>query len=316
MTLSEQLHKIDYSSLPISEYNRRYIMRMLPDLDYYLEIYGRCLDMMINRSHKAPRDLCLVDYGGGHGFLSCAAKQRGIGKVIYIDFNSLSAKTASIIGEHLGLSADAIIHGDSEKLREWCTEHQVKPDIIMGMDVIEHIYRLEDFFADMFAINPAVKMLFTTGSTPFNPLVKKRLHKIMVADELGPNGFREERRHHIQHSHRDFTPAQLDYWAQNTRGLNYDDTLEAVANNKPNILADPYNTCDPATGSWTERILPMTDYQAMVKPYGAKAKVANGFYNTHRTGAKGFASRLLNMAIRLTGVKTIAPFIIINIDTQ
>ena len=160
--------------------------------------------------------------------------------------------------------------------------------------------------------NPAVSdILFTTGSTPYNPYVKKKLRKVMLSDELGENGFLHERRHHIAHSFRQFTPEQLDYWAKNTRGLNYDDTLEAVANNRPHPLADPYNTCDPATGSWTERILTLRQYQDLVGPHQAKVSVRLGFYNSHRSGAKGFASRILNLLITMLHAKVLAPFIVL-----
>lgn len=312
--LANRLRQIDYNALPISEYSRRYILRMLPVMDYYMDIYRRCLGQMIRRSGRKPQDIVMVDYGGGHGFLSCMAKEQGIGKVVYIDFNSLACNTVKAITGELGIGPDIVLHGDAETLREWCEQTQTKPHMLLGMDVIEHIYSLPDFFAHLFAINPAMDMLFTTGSTPFNPHVMKRLRQVMVSDENGPNGFYEQRRHHIQHSYRHFTKAELDYWAANTRGLNYDDTLLAVESHRPNILADPYNTCDPATGSWTERILPMAEYQALVAPYGAGATVGNGFYNTHRTGAKGLVSRILNLVIKATGLKAIAPFIIINIS--
>lgn len=311
MTFAQQIQNIDYQSLNISEYSRRYILRMLPNIDYYLDIYSRCLDHMIRQSKKAPSDITMVDYGGGHGFLSCYAKHRGIGKVIYIDFNSLATKTVQAVAQQLGLGPDMVLHGDAETLKEWCLENNVRPDFIMGMDVIEHVYRLDTFFADLFAIRPDMQMLFTTGSTPYNPYVKRKLRKVMLSDELGENGFLHERRHHIAHSFRQFTPEQLDYWAKNTRGLNYDDTLEAVANNRPHILADPYNTCDPATGSWTERILTLRQYQDLIAPHQAKVSVRLGFYNSHRSGAKGFASRILNLLITMLHAKVLAPFIVL-----
>lgn len=314
MNLYQQLKNIDYQSLPISEYSRHYILRMLPTLDYYMDIYDRCLNRMLRESGKDAKELVMVDYGGGHGFLSCAAKARGVGKVIYVDFNSLAVQAVKAVSQAAGVGPDVVLHGDAEVLRDWCGEDGVKPDYVLGMDVIEHIYRLEDFFAHLFAIRGDMRMIFTTGSTPFNPVVAKRLRKVMLNDELGENGFRDERRHHIQHSYRQFTAEQLDYWAENTRGLTYDDAVEAVSQNRPNVLADPYNTCDPATGSWTERILPMKDYERMVAPYGARVRVDNGFYNAHRRSAKGAASAALNLLIRVTGLKALSPFIIIRVN--
>ena len=65
----QQLKAIDYNSLPISEYSRQYILRMLPDMEYYLEIYSLSLNLTLRQIGKKPSDIIMVDYGGGHGFL-------------------------------------------------------------------------------------------------------------------------------------------------------------------------------------------------------------------------------------------------------
>ncbi|MCQ2294423.1 MAG: SAM-dependent methyltransferase [Bacteroidales bacterium] len=309
----KDIKNIDYNALPISEYSRRYILRMLPNLDYYTHIYRKSIHRVLQQETQTPQELTIVDYGGGHGFLSFTLKQMGVGKVIYVDYNSQAVKTVHAIAEHLGYGPDAIIHGDAEALLQYCTEQGIRPNALMGMDVIEHIYRLEDFFALLHNINPDMHMLFTTGSTPFNPRVVNRLRNVMIADEQGPQGFREQRRHHIQHSFRQMSNEQLDYWADNTRGLNYDDTLLAVEHNQPFQINDPYNTCDPATSSWTERILPIEEYQRLVAPYQWRVTVDNGFYNTHRNGSKGISSRLLNVLLISNIFRCLAPFITLNI---
>ena len=306
------LKNIDYDSLPISDYSRQYIKRMLPVIDYYLDIYHRSLRQMIRTLDKAPADITMVDYGGGHGLLSLTAKDMGIGRVIYIDFNPQAVETVQALSKELGNGPDEVLLGDAGALRQWCADKGVTPDTLLGMDVIEHIYRLEDFFADIYAMNPHIFMLFTTGSTPYNPWVVRRLHRIMQADELGHNeqpGFFQLRKEHILRHYPEMKDLEADIWATDTRGLTYSDTLTAVDTHTPYKDIDAYNTCDPTTGSWTERILPIAAYQALVRPYHATVSVGLGYYNIHRKGLKGIVSRPVNLLLHIPIARPLAPVI-------
>ena len=75
-----------------------------------------------------------------------------------------------------------------------------------------------------------------------------------------------------------------------------------------------YNTCDPATGSWTERLLPLSEYRRLLHPFGARLTVANGRYNTRRYGFKAVAARLANGLLRCNAMRCMAPFIILNVN--
>ncbi len=315
--IRDDLRHIDYHTLPISDYSRNYILRLLPNLDYYLDIYDRCIRRLLALLQRQPGELTVVDYGGGHGFLSCLLKEKGFGKVIYIDYNPQAAETVTAVKEALGYGPDVVLQGDAATLRDWCRQHDCRPDGLLGMDVIEHIYRLESFFDDLYAIS-SMPMIFTTGSTPYNPHVVRRLHQVMIADEQGHDGkpgFCQLRRQYLADHLPQLSDTQLDYWAAHTRGLQYGDLVAAVESDRPYPNDDPYNTCDPATGSWTERILPRSAYQKLLQPHGTKVTVANGFYNTYRRGAKALPSRLLNRWLqwKLPFARHIAPFIILEI---
>lgn len=315
--IASQLRHINYQQLAISDYSRSYILRMLPNLDYYLDIYGRCLDRMSASAGKPLAELAMVDYGGGHGFLSCLAKWRGVGRVIYIDYNPQAVEAVKAVSAALGFGPDVILQGDAAALLEYVRVSDCKPDALLGMDVIEHIYRLPDFFAQLHAVNPDLQMIFTTGSTPFNPFVVKRLHRVMLLDEQGRGGepgFCDSRRQAIAQRFPQMSDPDLDAWAACTRGLTYADVILAVERQVPNTLTDSYNTCDPATGSWTERILPLADYQALTASFGWKVEVHNGFYNTYRDGVKALLSRLLNSMLRTGRCRCLSPFIILTIN--
>lgn len=311
-SLSVTLRTIDYDALPISDYSRRYIRRMLPALDYYLGIYAHGLETLLRSVGKPAEELTLVDYGGGHGFLSILAKQAGVGQVIYVDFNPDAVATIHAVSDYLATletpvpGPDVVLQGDSKVLGEWCAREKESPDIVMGMDVIEHIYCLDDFFGHLFVVGAPMRMLFTTASNPYNRRVVRKLHKVMAKDEAL---FFKQRREFIQKHYPDMDSQKLDYWATNTRGLNYDDILRAVDTESPNLLRDPFNTCDPETGSWTERILPLDDYRNLLMPYGYEMCVENGWYNSANTGLKGCLERHYNKFLKAGRRRNVAPFL-------
>ena len=159
---------------------------------------------------------------------------------------------------------------------------------------------LDDFFAALQAVSPELKMVLTTASNPENRRVVRRLHKAMVDDEQGKGqrkGFLQMREEHIRSQYPDMSDKEANFWARSTRGLIYDDVTRAVEARTPNLLHDMYNTCNPATGSWTERILPLEDYRQLLLPYGRLLTVLPGSYNTYRRGPKAWVSRRLNRRI-------------------
>jgi hypothetical protein len=312
MSLSQQLRQIDYRSLPISDYSRDYILRLLPVLDYYLDICNQALDHLLPAT-RSQLPATLIDYGGGHGFMSLLAKRRGIRRVIYVDYNPQAAETVTALSHLLGQGPDVILTGDQDTLRDWCREHQVVPDALVGIDVIEHIYRLDLFFDGLKALNPHMAMVFSTASTPFNPWVKRRLRRFMERDEQGHDGkpgFYQLRRDFIAQSRPDLLPQELDRLARQTRGLAFQDI-----NSQFSILNSQFsipNTCDPRTGSWTERILPIEDYRRYARP--CRVTYAKGFYNRHHQGLKGLAARTLNLLLHLPLTRCFAPFIYLKVN--
>ena len=104
--------------------------------------------------------------------------------------------------------------------------------------------------------------------------------------------------------------------AKATRGLIKVDIEKAVEDyiktkNLPTPPHHPKNTCDPITGSWTERLLTEKEYESIYNQAGFELKTYNGFYNQWQPGAKGFALKLANKTIALLGKQgnIITPFI-------
>ena len=296
----ELLKTVKPRELDISSYSRKALRRTLDATEYYLEIFNKVLDRVLQLCAMSPEETILVDYGGGHGLLSIMAKMSGFKKVIYVDNNPDAVQTQHELSERMGFAPDVVIEGDSGMLLRWCNDNQVTPNALVSTDVIEHIYVLDTFFADLQALSPNMKMVFTTASNPYNKDVVHRLQKAMDKDEKGSRlskGFWQLRRDHVKKLHPDMPDKLLDFWADNTRGLTYEDVARAVESQSPNLLNDKHNTCDPATGSWTERILPEDDYRQLLLPYGKSLLVLPGHYNTHCRGPKAWVKRRRNRRI-------------------
>jgi len=176
---------INFDELPISDYNKQYIRILKPAINFYLHIYSYCIDKGLQGLKISYSDITLVDFGGGSGFLSIFAKKLGIGKVIYVDLNPLSVQTIELLKAKTGVGPDIILHGSSDTLAKWCLEKNISPDLLIATDLIEHVYDLEIFFNELTGIGNSMRMIFTTASTPYNPYVKRRLHRMMRGCESG-----------------------------------------------------------------------------------------------------------------------------------
>ncbi|MDR3267685.1 MAG: SAM-dependent methyltransferase [Tannerella sp.] len=315
---AERLRSVDYDGLNISAYNKQYLCRLLPALPYYMRIYARCLSQCLRSAVSPPSGITLVDYGGGCGFLSILAKAAGFGRVIYIDLNPLSVATVHVLRSETGRGPDVILQGDSADLVRYCTAQEITPHMLIATDVIEHVYDLPVFFAGLCTLSPVMQMMFTTASTPYNPLIKRRLHRFMVGCETGrtvePNYFNRRRQFLLDH-YPHLTGEALEQWTVHTRGQTYDDMRKALDAGQLPQPADRYNTCDPETGNWAERILPVRAYRAFVSPYGYRLTVAKGFYNVRRSNPlTSFVARIINTLIRCSGSPglSVSPFLFLH----
>lgn len=315
-----KLRSIDYNSLELSDYNLNYIFRMLPHLEYYFSMYAFSLSVLMGKSLK-KEDEYVVDFGGGHGFLSIFLKMLGL-NVIYCDYNPLSVQAIKKLKETIGYGPDLIVDGSSAELLSFCAEKNLQPKYILSIDVIEHVYDLDGLFRDFHAMNPSVQMVFTTASNPCNFLKAKQLRKIMQKDEQ--TEFFHLRFEYIKQNFPQLPDNTCVQLSKLTRGLCYDDIETEVEKYiktgvLPKELKDKFNTCDPITKSWTERILSLKEYRRYLKKYSFEVNFHNGFYNPNRSNKYlSYAVKYLNFIILHTGFagRTIAPFILLKIKAK
>mgnify|MGYP000343871242 CR=1 FL=1 len=157
-------------------------------------------------------------------------------------------ETIQLLKQIIGIGPDIILHGDSDVLADWCARNKVSPQLLIATDLIEHVYDLSLFFKDLIHINDSMYLLFTTASTPFNPYVQQRLHKMMVVCENGslesPNYY-TLREQFITKLCPAFSPKEVETWARQTRGFDLSRYPKSDREKEFTNPEDPYNTCEP-----------------------------------------------------------------------
>lgn len=322
----EQIKTIDFNHLPISEYNKMYISNLKSALDYYFDIYRQTILKAIAMQKKPKEELTLVDYGAGSGFSSLLAKEMGLGQVIYIDLNPHSVQTIKTLKSILGIGPDIILEGDSKTLKKFCLENKkTEPEIIIGLDVIEHIYDLNSFFSDVSTINPHITMVFTTASNIKNTLKSKRLYDIMDECEKGTtedSNYLQQRFGYISKKHPELPIDQQIKLSNLSRGMTFEDIdafIDKCLSEKDDTKwqskeSNPHNTCDPATGNYAERMLSFEEYKELGALFNFGLEISAGGYNEYRKNILTKAiCKVINRIIanhQTTGFK-VAPYIVL-----
>lgn len=317
----QQLSSIVPSTVSDNKHCTSYLLNLLKHQRYFVNIYATALDELLQHSTKKIEDCFIVDIGCGNGLLAIFAKYCGFKKVYASDINADFLASAKTLSNLMNIAVDEFICGDMSELQKSITGPP--PDAFIGTDVIEHIYNLETFMAAIASINPEAVTVFTTASNPSNYFKVRKLQQQQIRDEevgyAGQNvdteaheAFFEMRRKIIASTFKSFTDDEVEALTKATRGKIKEDILKAVQHfintgDLPQPAAD-YNTCDPYTGSWSERILPLKDYKEIYNLAGFKVSIYKGYYNSFASGNKKYISSFLNFLIQMSGTR-LCPYI-------
>ena len=321
----EKLHAVDVQSLTIAPYSKRYLNHILQNSKYYLSIYAEVLEKVKQSSNIPVIDMCLLDYGAGNGLLGLFAKFCRFGKVMINEIDEPFLNASKILSSALEINIHQFILGDLDAVKK--EQLSQKIDALVATDLIEHIYDLDEFVDIMASINPKMVSVFTTGSNPQNFFKVRQLMKLQWRDELF--GGKENDALLFGHeAHESYfkirekmiyeIAPELDEniiltLAKLTRGKNKKDIINAVKNYQykkelPILIAHSTNTCHPETGSWTERLMPISTYKSIFLQHRFSLHISAGFYNQYQFGIKGICLNLLNKILLIFGLK-LAPFI-------
>jgi hypothetical protein len=324
-SFAAKLELLNLGEIPVSDYSKRYLGHLLSHQLYYLAIYASVLDNVISHYPKQIADLTLVDFGAGNGLLGMFAKHCGAGFVILCDRDPEFVNASRLAAAALDIKIDRYVTGDIADLVVAVEDLQI--DAVAGTDVIEHIYDLDHFFSALKKMNVSMITVFTTASNPCNYFKVKQLERLHEKDELEGSDpadsvlagaiphepYLQMREKIIRSNFPTMADDNAMLLAKLTRGLNEHDINVACSTylktgNLPVPGLKSTNTCDPITGSWTERVLPLSYFEKLYEKYGFRLQVTSGFYNNHVAGPKRVVNKILNLVIKLTGKNT-APFI-------
>jgi 2-polyprenyl-3-methyl-5-hydroxy-6-metoxy-1,4-benzoquinol methylase len=321
----KKLEAVVIENISAKEYCKKYLTHLLQHKRYYLEIYASVLELVLKKSPIKKKEIALVDYGAGNGLLGLFAKYCGFNKVYINDINDNFISSSAELATLLNISIDGFVSGDIIAVADFFKSEKLMA--IVGTDVIEHIYSLPDFFSELNKMNPQIVSVFTTASNPFNKRKVKKLKQLQVKDEYEggtPNDyvffgetalepFIKVREEIIRKKFPGINKEEIIKLSRLTRGLIEGDIIKTVQkyiDNKimPAGLLHSTNTCDPITGSWTERVLTLEEYKTIYAAAGFEVELYKGFYNEYSGGVKSFLLKLANKYINATGY-SLAPFI-------
>lgn len=313
-----KLNSLNLKSLNISENNRSSLLKYKENFNFYISNYSQFLQKALEKLNVPADKSVFVDYGGGCGILSAMAKEAGFKTVIYNDINRKSTNDAEIISKELGIYIDHFISGDADDFVTQMELLNISPDLICSFDVVEHIYDLEKWILTMNRLsNP--QFVLMTGANPKNPIISCRLKKQqLISENLGcennircnekylNTSFLEERETILKNAFPQLKEAEVRFLAQDTRGLKKKDieqlAQEYLDKGEINYIMDhPTNTCDPYTGSWTERLLDLKNLEAFCIRNNMEIEITNSYYCYSGKRIVDLVKYFVNQMIKVLG---------------
>lgn len=322
------LEKVNAATISNNAYAVQYLQYLIEHKNHYVKIYTAVLELAF--ADKKISATTLLDFGTGNGLLALFAKYCGVKKVYASDVNNDFLQAAQQLSKQLNIEIDGWILGDENVLQHYFQQQQCH--VIVGTDVIEHIYNLDYFFSVVKKMNVEMTSVFTTASVAENYFKSTKLKQLQLKDELkDSNAFQSSyqneyaglsflaiRKKIIQNYNSSLSLDEVENLAKLTRGLNKNDIETAVNNfikfkKLPQLIHHPTNTCDPITGSFTERLLYVKEYATIYQNHQFTLQVKNGFYNNSESGVKSLIATMLNFLIVMLGKygRKISPFILL-----
>ncbi len=319
------LQRVEQAVVSNDAYPQSYFKELMQHRMYYLNIYAFTLQKLFEAINKPATEVVLLDFGCGNGLLALFAKHCGVKEVHASDVNGSFVLAAQQLSKLISIEIDGWVIGDENTLSKHFAAKQL--DAVIGTDVIEHVYDIGAMALVFKNLNGKIALTFTTASVAENPFKSNALKKLQLRDELeysnalhsggeySGRAFLDVRGYLIAERFPQLDHKEVGALARDTRGLKKDDIYKAVEkyineNSKPEPPIHPTNTCDPITGSWTERLLTKDEYLWMFRTHGFRLKFYNGFYNEWQNGIKCAASKMLNLVIEHSGKlgEKISPF--------
>ncbi|MBS4043756.1 MAG: class I SAM-dependent methyltransferase [Chitinophagaceae bacterium] len=311
----EKLSKIEVAVISNETLVKDYLQHILKHKTYFLKIYSFVLSEAVKKTVKSIQNLSILDYGTGNGLLALYAKHCGFKAVYACDYDTNFINAAKRLSQLINIKIDSFEVSNEYEIKNHFQDKNI--DIVVGTDVIEHVYNLDIFFSSINSLNTNIISSFTTASVHDNYFKRKRLETLMLKDEVE---FAALRKKIIQEYDSTLDQHQSELLAKATRGLKDSDIKKFVDDFKKTgklkmININKTNTCDPISGNFTERILSLVEYKKIYHLHNVELQVTSGFYNTSGNFIRQIVLKILNTFIiafsKRYMSRTVAPFILL-----
>src|SRR5688572_21230657 len=137
-------------------------------LFFSVETSAQLLYRSLKKYENGPTGVVVMDYGAGVGTLYMLAGMIGC-RVVYNDLLEEWKTSAELISRACGITIDEYIVGDIDDTLEILSSKKISCNIITSRNVIEHIYKLEDFYKSIHEQQPHAAVYSSTTANYYNP---------------------------------------------------------------------------------------------------------------------------------------------------
>ncbi len=315
--LYRKILDLDISDTVIDEFGKYYFNNHHAGrrLIFSLESSANIIYHSVKQHTKKISDTSFMDYGAGLGTLFLLAGMVGFKKVYFNDYFPQWAGYAKIICKKLDIHIDDFISGDIDAVIKYGKINNLTFDILASRNVVEHIYDLRDFYAQLYRSDITSLCYATTTANYHN--VAMRLKHYWYHHKVEKETYKKQREDQLKETVPGINTADLTALIKITRGRAFADFTKAVELyfiNKPIPTVEflGTNTCDCKNGVWAEHLLTRKNYFDIIQKTGFTVEYTAGFWDTHyKYGIVNLFTRLLNRIIKLAGNRGywFAPFI-------
>lgn len=315
--LYQKLLLLDISDSDIDEFGQSYFTSHHTGHRLFFSIQSSAdiIYQSVKKINKPFSEISFMDYGAGLGTLFLLAGTVGFKKVYFNDYFPQWAGYAKIICQKLHIQVDDFISGDIDAVIDHGKKHGCTFDIVASRNVVEHIYKLRDFYSKLYRSGLCTICFSTTTANYHNPVMRLKHYWQHYSAEK--RAYKKQRTERIKEQVPEIIICDLNKLIELTRGKAFDDFTKAVDLyfKKQPIPAVEFlgtNTCDCETGVWAENLITRKSYFDIINKAGFETNYTPGFWDTHyKYKVVNLFTALLNHLIKICGSKGIwfAPFV-------
>lgn len=304
--LRSDLLSLDVEKLHLAPYQRSYFLKHhIQRIDFSLAYSAVMLCRVSSELNRPFEEIHLVDLGAGMGTSYLLASRLGFGSVIYNDIVEDSCKDAEKLCSSLSIELSGFVTGDIDTVKTYLKSQGKEANALISRNVIEHIPDLEDYYKALSSLSSGdLAIVQGTSANPYNPAMNLWHLKLHLKYEPI---FESRRAEMIREMAPNLKADEVSTLASKTREYYGDKLKEVVEQYQRERKINThqryrFNTVEPRSGSWNERILNRKQYAEFASPCRLETLVYSGFWDeSYPSFFMRLTGKVLNLAIRLLG---------------